>query len=318
MQAETEPSPITVDEFLSNAERHLASFPPDVDSAKHIFDKALRLFPENPDILAAYGEFHCEAGDAIRAVELLQKSIDVEPNKNAARYFYLGQLQSGKDACPTFKKGIQIIHAEIKNETTDLDFAKKQLSSAYCALAELYMTDLCDESNAEEECIKYFEAALKENENSVEAHHCKALYNKVIGDLDVALEEAKKCLALLKSIERGSIPSIEIRTNLSRTLIDLNETTSAISLLESCLAEDEEDMQVWYVLSCAHMITGNLEDALDCTQKASDCLKSSELYGDASCSLNYEIPALIKEIQKRQASSQTSFDTSMANTSARN
>ena len=49
----------------------------------------------------------------------------------------MAQLLSGKEALGMYKKGLEIIQEE--------KGSKRELSNAFCAVAELYMTDLCDE-----------------------------------------------------------------------------------------------------------------------------------------------------------------------------
>lgn len=45
----------------------------------------------------------------------------------------------------------------------------KQIASAYASLADLYMTDLCDEPNAEEKCEESLKAALEKDSENIDA-----------------------------------------------------------------------------------------------------------------------------------------------------
>lgn len=63
-------------------------------------------------------------------------------------------MLKGNESMQMYKKGIEILYkdyadykAGLRNE--DAERAQKQIASAYASVADLYMTDLCDEDNAE-------------------------------------------------------------------------------------------------------------------------------------------------------------------------
>lgn len=56
-----------------------------------------------------------------------------------------------------YQKGIEVLHKELENHQMnnnqdDVVLTKKQIGSAYASIADLYMTDLCDGPNAEQNC----------------------------------------------------------------------------------------------------------------------------------------------------------------------
>ena len=61
----------------------------------------------------------------------------------------------------------------------------RQVSSALCAVAELFMTDLCDEPDAEENCQKSFQAAIAADQENPEAWQTKARYLLIREKFDV-------------------------------------------------------------------------------------------------------------------------------------
>ena len=89
-------------------------------------------------------------------------------------YFYLGQLCTAGDSLKYYQDGIQILerccnNAEIQSQLNSGSDGKtfvegqKQLCSAYCSIAELYMTDLCYEDNAEAQCELFIRKAVQLN-----------------------------------------------------------------------------------------------------------------------------------------------------------
>ncbi|OEU15659.1 hypothetical protein FRACYDRAFT_275746 [Fragilariopsis cylindrus CCMP1102] len=99
--------------------------------------------------------------------------------------FYVGQLSLEKEALEAYQRGIRSLEECIQlvangeasddmQDDTDTqkqegpssssvihDLMKQKLSSAYCNLAELYLTDLCEEETAESDCEQYLEKALQ-------------------------------------------------------------------------------------------------------------------------------------------------------------
>ena len=67
-------------------------------------------------------------------------------------------------------QGIEII-TQTQQKTPEL---KRELSNGFCACAELYMTDLCDEKGAQEECESAIGRAVGSDEGNPEAWQTKA------------------------------------------------------------------------------------------------------------------------------------------------
>ena len=113
--------------------------------------------------------------------------------RKAGLFLYMGQLSAGEDALLVYRNGIElleralklraavpsadsddtamrIIQSEIRahdeaeqplDPSTALQETRQKLAAAYCTAAELYLTDLCYEENAEQECDSYIQQALK-------------------------------------------------------------------------------------------------------------------------------------------------------------
>mmetsp|Transcript_6328 Transcript_6328/g.5395 ORF Transcript_6328/g.5395 Transcript_6328/m.5395 type:complete len:92 (-) Transcript_6328:310-585(-) len=90
-----------------------------------------------------------------------------------------------------------------------------------CAIGELYMTDMCDEADAEEMCKKYLEGAVSRSPSSVEALSGLAVYYKVIQDFDRATELCKRALDVIRSIAADALlllASIQFDTKIPERL----------------------------------------------------------------------------------------------------
>ena len=189
---------------------------------------------------------------------------------------------------------------------------RQNLASARATIAELYLTDLCFEENAESECDAYVCLALKINETDGEpmvdalqtassfrlSQKRKAeatgfilrAYKKMSAGCEalaqlVGLDDGKaKRSAELAEVDAASnLPSFEFRCQTVKLLLecaapDAEEVNTdnmpawknaeqerikcykaSVHVLGSLMAENDEVPEVWYLLGCTYMGSGNKE-----------------------------------------------------------
>jgi hypothetical protein len=97
----------------------------------------------------------------------------------SCRWFQL----EGQAAVDAFTAGITLLHAELELLTANPGAAglseaelaahvaacSSEISTAFCSVAELYLTDLCDQDGAQEACINCAERALQFDPRNVQA-----------------------------------------------------------------------------------------------------------------------------------------------------
>ena len=88
-----------------------------------------------------------------------------------------------------YRKGIEIMALSRNQEKdeTKIKELSRSISNAFCSVAELFMTDLCDEDDAEEECQKCIQEAIDADKENPEALQTKARYLLVRAKFDVSL-----------------------------------------------------------------------------------------------------------------------------------
>ncbi len=64
------------------------------------------------------------------------RAVDISPDIGSSKYLYLGQLCDSQEAINYLSKGIKLLTEEGKSIDTTLE-----TSSAYCSMAEIYLTD---------------------------------------------------------------------------------------------------------------------------------------------------------------------------------
>ncbi|KAL8441826.1 hypothetical protein Emag_006871 [Eimeria magna] len=195
--------------FLKKAEEFLSSFPPNVPVAIKFMEKGLMSYPENTNLLERLAGEYAEVGRIEEAKSLLQKAIQLEPSSGATKYCQLAQLEEGLACLPLYAKGIALLEASLsasvaprgksvkapqKNACSSLSpealETRAQLVAAYCAVAELYLTDLCEEEDAETRAEEAIEKASKLQPESAQAILCRAQLCKVRASAEAAAAAA--------------------------------------------------------------------------------------------------------------------------------
>lgn len=143
-------------------------------------------------VLEKMGECQVSIGDQdlakdhfLQSLRLLEEEAKTEPTKNMEFYethsslcFYIGQLSLEKEALEAYQRGIRSLeecmqrveddssamddNEDVENDDSSMQgLLKQKLSGAYCNIAELYLTDLCEEETAEIDCEQNLEKALQ-------------------------------------------------------------------------------------------------------------------------------------------------------------
>ncbi|KAH7962711.1 hypothetical protein HPB52_017596 [Rhipicephalus sanguineus] len=72
----------------------------------------------------------------------------------------------------------------------------RALSSAYCAMAEIYMTDCCDEEDAEQQCSEFVQKSIQADPSNPEAFQAQANFLLVKQEHEAAKEAMQRSLDL--------------------------------------------------------------------------------------------------------------------------
>ncbi len=138
------------------------------------YREALSAKPDDPTLLDALAEVLCHLGEDDEARALLTRSAELAPEGGFAKWMLLGQLQVGASAAACFSRGVALLERALGGGGGGDPVLRRKLSEAHCALAELYLTDLCDEPDAEGQCARFTDAALAADEGNPEAHQVTA------------------------------------------------------------------------------------------------------------------------------------------------
>lgn len=144
------------------------------------------------------------------------------------------------------------------------------ITSVYCSLAELYMTDLCETADAEACCEKYVQAALATSPHSYEAFQTLANMRLSQERAEEAAEALARSIQLWTLIPFESVeyPTYEFRLTCARLLVEMGSMELAREILTVLSQEDEEILEVWYLLSLCHFSEQSFLAAHEALQNA--------------------------------------------------
>ncbi|KAH8676336.1 hypothetical protein BX600DRAFT_454807 [Xylariales sp. PMI_506] len=255
-----------------------------VDGALALAKKALDASqPGSDGELASnnlLGEIYLELGDldAARSSFLRAVAIDQDGSKSEdvgggpEKFLCLAQLSEdgGQDSVRWFEKGAAALKQQIQaleavpearrseEQEVALEDLNRKRAMTLCAVAEIYMTDLSWEADAEQRCETLVTEATMTAPDFAESW--QTLANVRISQSRV--EDAKA--ALLRSLELWkdlptedpAVPDFPSRVSLARLLMEVTMEQEALEVLERLVGEDDHSVEVWYLGGWGLFVSG--------------------------------------------------------------
>jgi len=338
--------------LLEQANQCLEAFPPQTGQARELLERALEAEPESFEALDTLGVLLSDEGEAEKAREVLLRSAKLRPAAGAEKFLYLAQLSAGAEALGHFMRGASILKAEFEALKAAAEAAgaerstsasssssstgpppaaeataakasverrlaplRQQFAGVQASIAELYMTELGDEADAEDKCEAALAEGLAMHASSLELLTSMVAHRKIQGCADEAKAAALAAVAAVKSaIEAAEaesdeddddlmrpcaeLPDEEAVAGLCRHLIDLEQTSEARELLVGLLERDEEDLRAWVLLGWCHVVEKDPETAKDCVKHG---LRLVKQHGGESDDFKPELQKLLKKAQATAA-----------------
>ncbi|KAI0966947.1 TPR domain-containing protein [Xylaria arbuscula] len=244
-----------------------------VQDAATLAEKALEgSSPGSDDALSALnflGQINLELGDfeTARAYLLRAVAIDEDGAKDESvgggpeKFLSLAQLseEGGHDSVGWFEKGAAALKTQIqvlenkKGQDDErailLDELRKKLAMTLCSVAEVFMTDLSWEEDAEQRCESLTTEATMVAPDFAETWQTLANVRISQSRFDDAKAALTRSLELWKDLspEDPSVPDFPSRVGLSRLLMEVEMEQEAIEVLERLVGEDDQSVEVWYL-----------------------------------------------------------------------
>jgi len=252
----TSGSNYTIEEILAKAADLMEEY--NYDLAQKFCQRALEIDGDHPQALEMTGNLLLEVGEMEKAQHCLGRAIFVQPDRGHTKYMTAAQLFSGTEARDLYLKGIALLQstAAASNSEKEQAEARAELSTAWVAVSELYMTDLCDEADAGTEAKKCVDTAVEVDSTNPEGWQALASYLLVIGDTEEAARAMDRSLQLWlpqhlawAATGEGEQTDLSYNTRLAavKLLLDLEQFDRAAEILDSLLEEDDEVVAPWYM-----------------------------------------------------------------------
>ncbi|XP_074659642.1 uncharacterized protein LOC141912297 [Tubulanus polymorphus] len=268
----------TVDQILEKVQEYMDTF--NYELAQKFCQRALEIDADNLKVLETSGILLLELGNPEGAKQCFGRAVELSPHDGYRKYMYLGQLFDGVQAVQCFQKGIELmtktqaeqVAAACASPVEGSTVTNRDISSAHCTIAELYMTDLCFEENAEDVCKMNIARAIEKDAENPEAFQAMASFQLVKQNQEEAKAMIQKSVSLwlpklenldkegnteeFDPIEPCSV-SYQQRTQAAQILIEVEDYETCIKVLDSLLEEDDEIVQTWYLLGWANYLQGD-------------------------------------------------------------
>ncbi|PJF19284.1 Tetratricopeptide repeat domain containing protein [Paramicrosporidium saccamoebae] len=228
------------------------------DLALKFCERILSVEPRHVDALQMKATILIDMGDAEAARNVLLSATEAEPDCGAEKYIALAQLSEGEEALEYFQRAVKILQTGEQDEET-----LHTLASLYCSMAELFLTDLCLAEDAETRCEEFVQAALDASPQNYEALQTMCSMRLSQNREEEAAEVLSQSITKWSSIpyEDSEYPSFEFRLTCSRLLVELGSYDLAQYILEALSQEDDEIIEVWYLLALSLYTQGSLSPA---------------------------------------------------------
>lgn len=261
-----------------------------VATARQALDAAL----ENDDTRACaahmlLGEINVELGeiDTARAHFLDAARLDEdgslaeELGGGPEKFNWLAQLseEGGADSVRWFERAAACLRAQIQALTDAAGEARRKgsargtaereieaaatekkhkLSETLCAVAEVYMTDLSWEEDAEARCEALITEATMLAPELPDAWQTVANVRVSQSRRDDAVAALERSMALWTALEPEDpgVPPFPSRVSLTRLLIECDLQQKAVDVCERLVLDDDGSVEAWYLGGMAHYTLG--------------------------------------------------------------
>ncbi|GES61608.1 TPR domain protein [Aspergillus terreus] len=235
--------------------------------AQQALDQAPANSPTQLSALNTVGEICVELGEIDAARGHFLHAVELDPNGTipeaqgggAEKFLWMAQLSEagGKDSVQWFEKGVSALRHAIKlleenpgpQETIEMEEKKRKMANALCGVAEIYMTDLSWEEDAESRCESLITEALLVNPSAPEVLQTLASIRISQLRTDEARSALTKSLELWKDLppEDPIVPDFATKISLSRLLMEVGMELEALEVLERLILEDDQSVEAWYL-----------------------------------------------------------------------
>ena len=274
-----------IEDLLAEAANLLQQSQPDL--ALSLAEKALRRLENqtttsiNPaPAICLLAEIQLELGDVDTARTNFTRAVNADRIGSflgADAFLWLAQLceEGGQKSIEWFERAndvlresIAAVEEELKptpEQQLELSEAKRKLSDSLCSMAEVYMTDLSLEADAEAKCEALVTEALMitpESPSALQTLASVRISQLKTGDAKAALSRSLELWEDLPP-EDVMVPDFSTRISLARLLLEVEMERRAMGVLERLIGEDDQSVEAWYLGGWCQVLQAETLDLVD-------------------------------------------------------
>ena len=97
-----------------------------LETAVSLYDEGVRRFPNDTLIMDQYTDLLIQLGESERAKQLIERSIQLNPEKDGQKYLNMAEMLCGADAVQMYQKGITVLRNDAERFTASLNEPQAQ------------------------------------------------------------------------------------------------------------------------------------------------------------------------------------------------
>ncbi|EJD06692.1 uncharacterized protein FOMMEDRAFT_102559 [Fomitiporia mediterranea MF3/22] len=238
----------------------------DYDLSQKFALRILQRAPHNADAKELLGVTQLEKGELEEAMQTFQSLLPPAPGAPnpppPSAHLYLAQLSEEDPhlALKHYEAAVGILHGQLKgkeratqdNGGENESDIRKNIVRVLVAMVEIWMAptyDLCFDPRAEETCESLLKTAFETDPDNVEALICLSSFRLSQQRPEEAKDAAMKAWLSFKDVEEddSKLPPIPTRIELSKRFIESSEYSPALSVLQTVMASDDQEVEAWYL-----------------------------------------------------------------------
>lgn len=276
-----------------------------IKAACEFYEIALTQSPNNDEVLEAYAEILIHyAQDLPRAQQMLRHAIEVNPNAGYVKYMNLGQLCEAEESLQCYQRAYEIANSMLQGcrKKRIKRTLQETMATMCCAVAELYLTDLCFAAEAEQQCERAVARALELNRDSVEPHQLEASLRLSQQRPEDALQALRRAVDLTHRLSEEHQPTYESKIELGRLMMQVHPG-EAFGVLLEVLQLGDNNPYVWFLLGECARLRGRFVDAARLLRRSRVMLVTSDGDAAALSEVDNAIAVLVEEMGGAEAAS---------------
>lgn len=274
-----------------------------LDEAIALATQALETTGDGGDFelraLNLLGILYLEAGEVDEARELFGRAVSLDEDGavdekvggGPDKFMFLAQLsdEGGQDSVRWFERGAAALRTQIQaltevdrrtpEQQEALDEKQEKLGGVLCAVAEVYMTDLSWEDDAEQRCDALITEAMMIAPKSPETWQTVANVRISQERTDEARQALRQSLELWKDLPAShpAVPEFPTRISLVRLLLEVTLEEDALGVLHRLVTDDDQSVEAWYLGGwCLYNMGEKVRDAKGSSEKQSNGAEEEE------------------------------------------